>query len=571
MALDFRNTNTLWASVLVETFVQLGLELAVICPGSRSGPLAIALARHPSLETVTLLDERSAAFFALGRARRRQRPVLLVCTSGTAGANFYPAVIEARESGVPLIVITADRPAELRHCHAGQTIDQLKLYGTYPTWQAELPHPEASLPLLASLRQAVVRAWDRAQHPQPGPVHLNQPLREPLAPVSDPVLATLTLPVDFCAVSATPKADTRLEAPADWSRQTRGLLVVGLHQPEDPDAFTAAVQRLAHHYDWPILADTLNPLRHRLGGEPLLICGYDLLLRSPEATTDLRPDVVVQIGELPTSKQLRQWLSGLDCPRWIVAPGSEDWDPLHSRVQRLPVAVTDLKPGPAATPEPDWANRWATAEAQVQQLIDQHLGAEATEPELYRPLADWLPVGTPIFISNSTPIRDAEWFWRPSQRRYDWYFNRGANGIDGIPSTAMGMAWGDRPSLLISGDLACLHDINGLLLARRLRGSLTILLIDNDGGGIFELLPVRRCENVPFEDCFGTPQSVDWQPLIESYGARYQPITTLGQLRAALQSLPEQGVRVLHLRCDRRRAAERRQALFTAAEAGVER
>ncbi len=565
MSLDLRNTNTVWSSVLVETLVQLGLELAVICPGSRSAPLAIALVQHPQLETLTLLDERSAAFFALGHARRRHRPVLLVCTSGTAGANFYPAVIEARESGVPLIVITADRPAELRHCHAGQTIDQLKLFGTYPSWQAELPHPDASLSLLASLRQSVVRAWERSQYPQPGPVHLNQPLREPLAPHPEAELSDFSLPETFCRVAPSQQPRASLVAPPIWSQQPRGLIVVGLTQPSDPEAFTMAVRELARHYGWPILADALNPLRHRLGHEPWLICGYDLILRSPAQAAGLAPEVVVQIGELPTSKQLRQCLSEWDCPRWIVAPGSEDWDPLQGQPQRLSVAVTDLVPGPAASPDPDWEDLWEAAEQRAQSLISHNLEAALAEPNLYRPLADWLPVGTPIFVSNSTPIRDTEWFWQPSQRHYDWYFNRGANGIDGITSTAMGMAWGDRPSLLITGDLAFLHDTNALLLAHRFRGSLTVLLIDNGGGGIFELLPVRQCDDVPFEECFGTPQHVDWPQLLSSYGVRYQSPESLDDLQAALRHLPAAGVQVLHIRCDRRRAAAGRQALFIAA------
>ncbi|MGL5078547.1 MAG: 2-succinyl-5-enolpyruvyl-6-hydroxy-3-cyclohexene-1-carboxylic-acid synthase, partial [Waterburya sp.] len=205
--IDFRNINTLWASILVETLHHCGLTMAVICPGSRSTPLTIAFVNHPQIITVPILDERSAAFFALGRAKKTGLPIVLVCTSGTAGANFYPAAIEAKESGVPLIIMTADRPAELRNCHAGQTIDQVKLYGNLPNWQCELALPEAELGMLHYLRQNIVQAWEQSLFPTPGVVHLNLPFREPLVPIEQPELKELSHNFpgeDFFAAVASP-------------------------------------------------------------------------------------------------------------------------------------------------------------------------------------------------------------------------------------------------------------------------------------------------------------------------------------------------------------------------------
>ncbi|NJN31697.1 MAG: 2-succinyl-5-enolpyruvyl-6-hydroxy-3-cyclohexene-1-carboxylic-acid synthase, partial [Synechococcales cyanobacterium RM1_1_8] len=260
--LDFRNVNQLWASVLVESLHRLGLRSAILCPGSRCAPLTIAFAQHPKIEAIPVLDERSASFFALGLARQQHRPVVLVCTSGTAGANFYPAVIEAREAQVPLLVITADRPPELRHCHAGQAIDQVKLFGHYPNWQTELRLPSSELDALAYLRQTVLFAWEQAIAPgqAPGPVHLNQPLREPLAPLADPAVQALAAQFDlanfFRHLSPPGRAVLVSPAPiAHWQQQQRGLIVVGPCQPPDVEGYVAAIAQLSEGLGWPILSD----------------------------------------------------------------------------------------------------------------------------------------------------------------------------------------------------------------------------------------------------------------------------------------------------------------------------
>lgn len=564
MPIDPRNLNTLWASVLAESLVTLGLETVVICPGSRSAPLAIAFAEHPQLDAIPVLDERSAAFLALGRARASHRPVVLICSSGTAGANFYPAVIEAKESGVPLLVITADRPPELRQCHAGQAIDQVGLFARYPLWEAELALPELNLQLLQYLRQTAQQAWQQASHG--GPVHLNQPLREPLSPIADSQTQAWVeqhWPGDrfFTALRQTAPIATLQQPLPDLP--TNGVIVAGPIAPAQPDRFVGAIARLSQHLGWPVLSDAATPLRQAADRIPLLISGYDFILRPPHWRSVLRPEAVLQIGELPTSKELRLWLAEQDCPRWIVSPRPENFDPLHGFSQRLAATPEELVISAAIAPVTDYSRKWQEAETTVQAAIAQKLETthRLTEPLVARLLSQHLPPKTPVFVANSTPIRDLEWFWLANNQRRSLYCNRGANGIDGTLSTAIGIAHRNQPAVLITGDLSLLHDSNGFLHRPQLQGHLTIVLVDNSGGGIFELLPIRQC-GPSFEPFVATPQSVDFATLARAYGVDYQTIASIDTLIAAIHVLPETGIRILHIQTDRQQNAEWRRALF---------
>ena len=307
--LDFRNTNTLWCSVLVETLVHCGVDTAVVSPGSRSTPLTMALVLHPGIEAIPVLDERSAAFFALGRAKRTGRPTVLVCTSGTAAANYLPAVVEARESGVPLLVITADRPPELRDCASGQTIDQLKIFGGQVGFFHDLAVPEARMELLRYLRQTVAHACDRTRLPHPGPVHLNAPFRDPLAPVADSSATALQRVLDETFFAQLAPAQPQPVA-AFWTPPptARGLIVAGPASPADPAAYAGAVGRLARTLGWPVLADALSPVRHHAAEGVSIIAHYDSLLRDNWQARVLRPEAVLCLEGWPTSKVLRQWM-----------------------------------------------------------------------------------------------------------------------------------------------------------------------------------------------------------------------------------------------------------------------
>ncbi|MBP0003015.1 MAG: 2-succinyl-5-enolpyruvyl-6-hydroxy-3-cyclohexene-1-carboxylic-acid synthase [Cyanobacteria bacterium SBC] len=575
MAVDFRNTNTVWASVAVETLARLGLQTAVICPGSRSTPLTLAFAAHPDLEAIPVLDERSAAFFALGIAKQTGRATALVCTSGTAGANFFPAVVEARESRVPLLVLTADRPPELRHCRAGQAIDQLKLYGHYPTWQAELATPALDRSLLRYLRQTMVRAWERTRFPVSGVVHLNVPFRDPLPPLPQPEADTFsqTFPEDFFdGITPCKPGSLRLSIGevdrvfSELGNCERGAIVVGIDRPHNPQQYARAIARLSKTLGFPVLADGLSPLRNHAALNPDLISTYDFLLRDRETARNLAPEVVVQIGELPTSKVLREWLSDLQAKTWILDPSDRNVDPLHSKTTHLRISIEQFfSPDPLAVKgrESDFCQRWREADATVCQTLDRTLSdtTEIVEPKIAWWLSQTLPPHTPLFVSNSMPVRDVEWFWRPSDTGVQVFCNRGANGIDGTLSTALGVAQGNRPSVLLTGDLALLHDTNGFLLRRHLRGHLTIVLVNNNGGGIFEMLPIAQFDP-PFEDFFATPQSVEIRHLCRAYGIDYCAIESWSHFTEALRVLPETGVRLLELRTDRKADAAWRQRAF---------
>jgi 2-succinyl-5-enolpyruvyl-6-hydroxy-3-cyclohexene-1-carboxylate synthase len=582
MGLDFRNTNTLWASVIVETLQRLGVKLAVICPGSRSGPLAIAFATA-QMQAIPVLDERSAAFFALGVARQSKQPVVLVCTSGTAGANFYPAVIEARESCVPLLVLTADRPPELRNCNAGQAIDQQKLYGSFPKWYAELATPSAELSQLTYLRQTCFQAWEHTQWPDAGPVHLNVPFRDPLAPIPEenPQLKRLSTQLDathfFSGLDAslsfiqkpgmtlfhTTRVLPLLET---WQACSDGIIIGGLAQPNDPEAYCRAIARLSHYLGWPVLAEGLSPLRNYADLTPNLVSTYDILLRNPTLQKELQPKMVIRIGEVPTNKELRLWLNDVQPRCWIFDPTDRNLDPLHGVTTHLRFEIerfTAALPPISVLPNP-YLQRWQQAEAQMRSALDDVLTQLTTnfEGKVAWLLSQTLPARTPIFIASSTPVRDVEFFWKPNNLGIRPFFNRGANGIDGTLSTALGIGYGQPGSVLLTGDLALLHDTNGFLLRPHWQGHLTIVLINNNGGGIFEMLPFAQFEP-PFEEFFATPQSINVAHLCQTYNIDYELITDWSQLQETLNPLPSQGIRVLEFRSDRRRDAVWRQEHLT--------
>lgn len=582
MPIDFRNLNTLWASIAVETLSRLGLTTAIICPGSRSAPLAVAFAQHPQIEAISVLDERSAAFFALGIAQRSHRPVALVCTSGTAGANFYPAVIEAQERCIPLILMTADRPPELRQCNSGQTIDQQKLFGTFPNAYHELAVPDVAL--LPYLRQTIIHAWERSRVPVAGVVHLNVPFRDPLAPVAQPEIEAMAeaFPADFFAAIAPepliappffPQQPVELPT-ARWLSTSKGIIIAGVAQPEFPQPYCEAIAQLSRRLGFPVLAEGLSPVRNWAERQPALISTYDLMLRNPSLAKDLAPEVVIRIGDMPTSKELRQWLERSQPQQWVIDPSDRNLDPLHGKTTHLRLSVEQVAKAMAeplqswgwhdvAAVPSDYLERWRWADGQLRQKLDAEFAQteEILEPKVTWLVSQTLPPDTPVFVANSMPVRDVEWFWKPNDRGLRLYFNRGANGIDGTLSTALGVVQGDRSAVLLTGDLAFLHDTNGLLLASKLNGHLTVIVVNNNGGGIFEMLPISEFDP-PFESFFATPQTVDFEQLCAAYGVAYEKIVSWSQLQERLSSLPTHGIRVLEIPTNRKSDAQWRKTCF---------
>jgi 2-succinyl-5-enolpyruvyl-6-hydroxy-3-cyclohexene-1-carboxylate synthase len=514
----------------------------VIAPGSRSTPVALALAERDELAVHVVHDERVAAFVALGLGIDGV-PAVLVCTSGTAAANFHPAVVEAGLSDVPMIVATADRPPELRGVGAPQTIDQLELYGRSVRWFHDAPVPDEADP--AGWRPLAQRVVTTAAH---GPVHLNLPFREPLlgsvgdlpAPIGPPP------PVPRSIVVGGPLA-------ADLDRQ-RGVIVAGGRSGVPADDVVALADRLG----WPILADPCSGLR----AAPQAITAFDSLLRVTEFADAHAPELVVRVGRAPASKSLSAWVARTGAPLVQVGgPGVVDPDRNVTAFCSLD-DLTSLT-GAANTP---WLARWRHANGRAEAAIDDALAALAlSEPAIARFVARTAGAsGVELVVASSMPIRDVEWFGRDV---VDVHANRGANGIDGVISTALGRALAGRTVLALVGDIAFVHDANALVAVRERDVDLRIVVVDNAGGGIFQFLP--QAASLPhdrFEQLFGTPHGTDLVGLAGAHGIGAATVSTVDELADRLAS---PGPSVTRVVTDRERNVRDHQAIERAVAAAL--
>jgi len=568
MKTTWANGNELWADVIVETLHRKGVEYAITCPGSRSSSLTFAFAGHDSIEAIPVLDERSAGFFALGLAKRTGRPVALVCTSGSAVANFFPAVVEASESGVPLVLLTADRPPELRDCQAGQTIDQVKFFGGYVRKTIELAVPESSLEMLRYLRQTVAKVADFSSAPDRGPVHINVPFRDPLIPVEVPGFESPFEGSDFAQFfdhlrvsDSMPIGQARLSE--SLKSVEKGLILIGPASPVNEDRWCKNIEALAKALGWPVLSDALNPIRSRANRFEALVGGYDFVLRNASLSEELRPEHVIVVGSFPTSKVLRAWIGHEDIQMTVLSDRPVNVEATHSKASRV---FVDFEFGgveaPGSRASLAYAKRWLELEGQVRSELKNRFSDEDEmwEAKIAWALSQCLPGRSSLCISNSMPPRDMEFYFTPRDEPISVYSSRGANGIDGILSTAMGVAHEGENTFLLTGDLALLHDTNGALIGKNLKGCLTILLVNNSGGGIFEMLPVSRFENV-FEKHYGTDQNINFADWAKTFGFRHELIGSWEVLESLLAEKP-QGVRILEIRTDRKRDAAFRKELF---------
>jgi 2-succinyl-5-enolpyruvyl-6-hydroxy-3-cyclohexene-1-carboxylate synthase len=524
-----------------DELARCGLRHACTSPGSRSTPIVLSLARTPEIRCWSHIDERCAGFFAIGAAKASGRPVAVTCTSGTAAANLTPAVIEASWARVPLIVLTADRPPELRDVGAGQTIDQLKLYGSAAKWFFEVGVHEATPQRLRWIRSLACRAYWSALGGPAGPVHLNFPFR-------DPLVLDCRLPEDITGrrdgrphvIVEPPPVPAAAGGPGPHP-SGRLLVVAGAGAP-DP-------YRLAEYTAQtgiPLLADPLSGARRG----PAAVVHYDLLLRAPAFTSARRPDFIFRLGDLPTSKPLRAWLAALaDVPQIALDPDHTWQDPDGVVGMRLHSALPQPE---QISVEPGWLEAWTGADREAARSIDGLLGEDLSEPLVARTLGKWLPPEATLFVASSMPIRDVETFFGARDDGPLVLANRGANGIDGTVSSAFGAAAaGGRPVVLLAGDVALAHDIGGLLAARRLGLSLTIVLLNNDGGGIFHFLPVAA-EGDAFEEHVATPHGLQFDRVAALYGCAYELAEQLDELREAVgRSLPGPATTIIEVRTDR--------------------
>ena len=560
------NRATLWGETLVEELVAAGVTGVCLAPGSRSTPLTTAFAAKEGIETFSHLDERSAAFFALGRSRRCGEPTALVCTSGTAAANFHPAVIEAHQSRVPLVVLTADRPAELQDSGANQTIDQEKLYGDSVRWYRTLPEPKPEARALRSLRVSACRAVERATGTPPGPVHLNVPFAKPLEPteVDGDVPANLEerAPlgsegregpfINMRAGRPTLESEAVADLAERVSQAERGLLVAG--PATEPTPSRASLAALAQATDFPVLADPLSG--HRFGPHvpDLPICGgYDSYLDGADAWPD--PDVVLRFGASPTSKVLRQYLAGVDARQFVVDPAG-GWREAEFTATDLVLADPDNLASVLARKLPDgdpataYRERFERAERDYWDLVES-VGEEFFEGNVLRTVVSHCPAPATLFVSNSMPVRDLDRFGRPREADLTVLGNRGVSGIDGIVSTALGAGSATAdPLVLVTGDVAFYHDMNGLLALSRCDVDATIVLVDNDGGGIFHKLDIEDFDP-PFTEQFRTPHGLDFEPAGDIYDFDFRRLNSLSGLGEAVEhAAGRSGTAVLSVEVD---------------------
>ncbi|WP_405085199.1 2-succinyl-5-enolpyruvyl-6-hydroxy-3-cyclohexene-1-carboxylic-acid synthase [Microbispora sp. NBC_01389] len=546
------NPATALATVLIDELVRCGVTDVVLAPGSRSAPLALAAHADSRVRLHVRVDERSASFVALGLAKRSERPVALVCTSGTAAANFHPAVIEASESGVPLLVLTADRPPELRGTGANQTIDQIKLYGSAVRWFAEVGVPEDRPGQVAYWRSLVCRACLRASGPpDPGPVHLNVAFREPLIPDGD---ASWCESLDGDASGSWFRARVAPPSAALHIPPTRrGALVVG-----DGAANVRRYVAAAGMAGWPVLSEPNGGGRY---GDHA-VSAYHFLLGDQEFAEAHRPDVVVTLGRPGLSRPLLSWLRRAE-EHIVVAPDLTRWpDPTRSATQVAQAVEIPIAAGGDA-----WLRAWRHADHVAREAIDAVLDSSGlTEPRLARDLAEVLPNGSLLFCGSSMPIRDLDQAMRP-RRGLRLMANRGASGIDGLVSTAVGAALAHNgPAYALIGDLTLLHDQNGLILGpREPRPDLCLVVVNNDGGGIFSLLPQAALED-PFERVFGTPHGVDLGYLAAASGLPHTVVQETDELSKALKG---DGLRLVEARTDRARNAAVHVAMREAVRAAM--
>ena len=559
-----------------DELVRCGVTDACTSPGSRSTPLVLSLAREPGLRATSHLDERSGAFFALGLAKASGRPVVLACTSGTAAANYAPAVIEAYEARVPLLVLTADRPPELRDVGAGQTIDQVKLFGRAAKWFLEVDDAPATPARLRWMRQLACRAVHVATDGRPGPVHLNVALREPLVlgaplPAGEPGGGGRPDGAPWVRRDPAPPAADPARAAAlaaALRRAAAPLLVAG--RLERPGA-GAAVAAFAERAGLPLLADPLSGARRGAA-----IAHYDAYLRDAAIADRLRPDLVVRAGDLPTSKPLRQWLAGLapEVPQIALDPENAWQDPAAAVSELLPADPQALFGALDVPPHgPAWLDRWRRADAAAIEAFAAVLGGTAlSEPVVAARTMGRLRGQDALVVAASMPVRDLETFAEVTADPPRVLSNRGANGIDGTASTALGVAAATAgTTVLLTGDVALLHDLGGLLATRRAGGRLVVVVIDNDGGGIFHFLPVAG-ETDHFTEHVATPHGVDLARAAALYGLRHVLADDVAGFDAGLdEALAADGSTLLQVRTDRDANVGLHREVWAAVAASVRR
>ena len=564
-----------YIAALVDEFYQLGVRHAVFSPGSRSTTMAMLFKEHEGFETYMNIDERSASFMALGIAKARKEPTVLVCTSGSAVAHYLPAVLEAQYTGVPLIVLSADRPHTLLHVGAPQTVDQHKIFGTAVNYFEELAVPQESH-YYTYPRQVARKAYMKAMDIKKGPVHINVPLFEPLVPElsrnhfeagrsSFKVVKPNYSSVLGCdnrnnlthinnAIDITHGNDGTKEINDLLERYERILILAGpqidIDEAETIRSFGEALQA-------PILADPLSNVR-RCGTSKVVISTYDALLAGQALWHELKPDCVIQFGQIVVSKRVQQMIASWTDLEYIeVNPTMDSMNPTGKTTMHMQASIdvfTNLYG--VKNDSPAYLGKWQHLETAGK----QKLGTAIEEPSCFegrtiRELQQHISDNAQVLIANSMSIRDFDYFWFSGESKAVLYGNRGVNGIDGTISTALGLAANGRPTYLVTGDLSLFHDLNGLAVAKTHNLNLTIILHNNDGGGIFEYLPQKGTKH--FDYLFSTSQGLDYSGAAKLYGCGYTKISSPDELSFVLAKIgQESGVHIIEIPTNREYSRE---------------
>ena len=510
----------------IEGLKDAGVKDIVLSPGSRSTPLAILFEQDPELRIFMDVDERSAAFFALGLSKATQRAVACVCTSGTAAANYFPAVCEAMESQIPLIILTTDRPSELRYSGAPQTMDQTHLYGNKVKFSMEYPLPEDNSNMLQFSYSQMFQVVTRSLSIPMGPVHVNFPFREPLIPESNNELPNIKRKVNLSGVKSLLTLDKDL---IQLLKQEKGLFLIG-ETPSSIDLDQLIL--LSEKLGWPIFSDSLANIKTSSFKSNTIIDHHDLLLKHVEMVDEKEPTVIVRIGRALLSKTLNTYLSSYQGDYVLIDETGLIPDYSHQVSMVVDVDVNSwlrvANEGVFSKDKSNWLNMWVTLDEKVQRLLkSSEAYNKYSELYLTKEILSSMPDKAQLFIGNSMPIRDVDTVLEKSDNESTLFGTRGINGIDGIVSSAFGMA-AAKPDVwngLLIGDISFFHSMNGLSLGNNHDLALTLFVINNNGGGIFSMLPQNQLPNDLFERLFGTPQGIDLEGIAKAFTCEYQRVT----------------------------------------------
>jgi len=575
------NRNIIWAQIFIDQLAALGVRYACISPGSRSTPLTYVLSKNRKIKSFINIDERSSAFFALGSAKATDKPVIIVTTSGTAVAELYPAIIEAYQQRTPLIICTADRPPELIGTGANQTINQYNLFKNHIRWFRDLGLPSINENGFYHLQKIAMKAYQISLTEDRGPVHLNFPFRKPLEPFShtDEISRKIyrLKPQKYVSkkTGLTPngsqinKITRRLID--ELIKTDKGIIIAGpvRHDRE----LIKSIKKLSALLKYPVFADGISQIRFSANKkDKTILSNFNSILKSENFIKEHEPDVIIQFGRTPTSSVLESFLEETNADRYLINKYGDKFDPTRNAKTILAFEpkifcknlLSSIKQKKITRHKSSWLKDFIYAE-EISEKVKAGIIEKAkfpNEPYVINEIFKTVPSGSNIFIGNSLPVRDLDNFVNSTAKRFNIFFNRGASGIDGVTSTAFGIALSKKPTVLITGDLSFLHDLNALSIAAKYLIPLIIIVINNNGGGIFESLPIAG-KVKRFKEYFITPHDLELAAIVKSFGINHQLITNRSQLQSHLiKGLNKNSPSVLEIQTNAARSAELRNKYY---------